>query len=330
MTLSELLGVVKNAIKQSLFKVEGKVEVDFPDVQRVELVNPSAPTETVEVSNLPALEESFSKAVFELGDNLITKLEELQKVIPEDKTSKITEKIEKLGKSLGKDLDLSKVIKGLSDIKNGIDGIEIPKNEVDLKPILTEIKRLGELIPDLSEYSKYGEFKVLLNPEQLKQLIKAFNVSLAVSGSGGGNQYTAGDSITGGTGPLIMGKSDSTGVATPIRVKETSGKVVVTLDGNSSVLAQGTFTTGSKSGIGTSQVQLVSSGSNSMALTIQADISNTGTVYVGKTGVTAGTNDATDGYPLLAGDSLDIYYNAPANVYLIASAAGQKVYWMSN
>lgn len=185
MTLSELLGVVKNAIKQSIFKVEGRVDVDFPEVQRVEIVNPSEPTETVEVSNLPALEESFSKAVFELSNNLVSSLEALQKAIPEDKTSKITEKIEKLGKSLGKDLDLSKVIKGLSDIKNGIDGIEIPKNEVDLKPILTEIKRLGELIPDLSEYSKYGEFKVLLNSEQLKQLIKAFNVSIATTTGGG-------------------------------------------------------------------------------------------------------------------------------------------------
>lgn len=330
MTLSELLGVVKNAIKQSIFKVEGKVDVDFPEVQKVEIVNPSEPSETVEVSNLSTLAESFSKVVLELNNNLINSLDGLKNLIPKDKTSEITNKIEKLSKSLSKDLDLSSVIKGLSDVKKGIDRIEIPKNEVDLKPILTEIKRLGELIPDLSEYSKYGEFKVLLNPEQLDKLVKALNVSLAVSGGGGGNQYTAGDSITGGVGPLIMGKSDSTGVATPIRVKETTGKMVVTLDGNSSVLAQGTFTTGSKSGIGTSQVQLVSSGSNSMALTIQADISNTGTVYVGKTGVTAGTTDATDGYPLLAGDSIDIYYNAPANVYLIASAAGQKVYWMSN
>lgn len=188
MTLSEILGVAKNAIKQSLFKVEGKVEVDFPDIQRVELVNPSAPTETVEVSNLPALEESFSKAVFELGDNLIRSLEELQKSIPEDKTSKITEKIEKLGKLLeksNKDLDLSKIIKGLSDIKKGIDGIEIPKTELDLKPVLEQIKQLGELIPDLSDYTKYGEFKVLLNPEQLDKLVKALNVSVSMSGGGG-------------------------------------------------------------------------------------------------------------------------------------------------
>lgn len=184
MTLSEILGVAKNAIKQSLFKVEGKVEVDFPDIQRVEITNPSAPTETVEVSNLPALEESFSKAVFELGDNLIRSLEELQKSIPEDKTSKITEKIEKLGKSLGKDLDLSKVIKGLSDVKKAVDGIEIPKTELNLKPVLEQIKQLGELIPDLSDYAKYGEFKVLLNSGQLDKLVKALNVSITATGGG--------------------------------------------------------------------------------------------------------------------------------------------------
>lgn len=129
---------------------------------------------------------------------------------------------------------------------------------------------------------------------------------------------------------LVSGKSDVTGVATPIRVKETTGKVVVTLDGNSSVLSQSTFTTGATSSIGTSQVQLVATGTNSMALTIKADPSNTGIVYVGKTGLTAGTTDATDGFPLWAGDSLDIYFNTLSSVYLIASASSQKVWWMAN
>lgn len=142
---------------------------------------------------------------------------------------------------------------------------------------------------------------------------------VVVGGTPGTNDYV-----------IIAGKSDSTGVLTPVRVKETTGKMVVTLDGNSSVLAQSTFTTGALSSIGTTQVQLVSSGTNSMALTIKADPTNTGIVYVGKTGLTAGTTDATDGFPLWAGDSVDIFIATLSNVYLIASASGQKVWWMSN
>lgn len=63
-----------------------------------------------------------------------------------------------------------------------------------------------------------------------------------------------------------------------------------------------------------------------VGVSIKADTDNTGVVYVGGAGVTAGTADATDGYPLYAGES-HVWYVQYANLLrVIASAASQKIY----
>ena len=62
---------------------------------------------------------------------------------------------------------------------------------------------------------------------------------------------------------------------------------------------------------------------------IKASISNTGVVYVGNSDVTAGTTDATDGFPLSAGDSLFLEYKRADEIYVIGSAANQIVYWIA-
>lgn len=68
-------------------------------------------------------------------------------------------------------------------------------------------------------------------------------------------------------------------------------------------------------------------------LWIKAAEANTGNIHVGFANtVTAGTNGATDGYQLDAGDEVVIpkyVTNDASNVWLIASAADQKVYWMA-
>ena len=63
---------------------------------------------------------------------------------------------------------------------------------------------------------------------------------------------------------------------------------------------------------------------------ICAGHNNTGVVYVGKSGVTAGTNESTDGFPLNAGDSLVIEVSNVNLIYLIADAENQKVFWVAS
>lgn len=64
---------------------------------------------------------------------------------------------------------------------------------------------------------------------------------------------------------------------------------------------------------------------------IKADRTNTGVVYVGKANtVTAGTTDATDGWPLDPGEAATFDVNNPNLLYVIGSANNQVVYWWAN
>lgn len=65
-------------------------------------------------------------------------------------------------------------------------------------------------------------------------------------------------------------------------------------------------------------------------VTLKADITNTGIIYVGNSDVTAGTTAATDGFPLSAGETLTLEVNNPNLLYAIASANNQKIYWVAN
>jgi len=90
--------------------------------------------------------------------------------------------------------------------------------------------------------------------------------------------------------------------------------------------------TGAKSSIGTSAVALTSTSNPiSYKVGIRAASGNSGTVYVGlSSAVTAGSSDTTDGFPLAAGEYTELTRSAVSDttgVYLIASGAGQKVFW---
>ena len=65
-------------------------------------------------------------------------------------------------------------------------------------------------------------------------------------------------------------------------------------------------------------------------VTIKAYDGNLGTVYVGLVGVTAGTAEATDGFPLAAGESVTIEVTNVNLIYVIASIANQLIYWIAS
>lgn len=64
---------------------------------------------------------------------------------------------------------------------------------------------------------------------------------------------------------------------------------------------------------------------------VRAATTNAGIVYVGtRENLTAGTADATDGYPLSAGDTVFIPCDAESEVRAIASATSQKLFFLSH
>lgn len=63
---------------------------------------------------------------------------------------------------------------------------------------------------------------------------------------------------------------------------------------------------------------------------IVAAAANSGVVYIGaRSTLTPGNANGTDGFPLAAGESIFIPYAKETDVYMIASAVGQKVYFVS-
>lgn len=102
--------------------------------------------------------------------------------------------------------------------------------------------------------------------------------------------------------------------------------------GGGSTLPQVTrFPHGAKSSVGGTAVQMTTNTiKTTTGVIIKAATTNTGIVYVGDdSAVTANAVDGTDGFPLTAGESITLPILDASTIYLIASAAGQKVFWVA-
>jgi len=89
--------------------------------------------------------------------------------------------------------------------------------------------------------------------------------------------------------------------------------------------------TGRKSSIGTSAVAVMSTGVKARrGVQITAPADNGSTVYIGNSSaVTADSADGTDGYPVIAGETVVIPTRNPDLLYAIAeSGSDNKVWWM--
>ena len=115
---------------------------------------------------------------------------------------------------------------------------------------------------------------------------------------------------------------------------EAQDKMEVNPDGsinaNTSSATQTTFTTGAKSSIGTTAVQMTTSSVPvSFGVLVKAATANSGRVYVGSSdAVTNGSADATDGFELKSGEGILLEVDNANRLYVIASASGQKVFWV--
>ncbi len=89
------------------------------------------------------------------------------------------------------------------------------------------------------------------------------------------------------------------------------------------------FDHGRASSVGTTAAALTSNSTHAAkGVQLKAAAANTAVVYVGNSDVTADSADATDGFPLQSSDSLFLPINDPSKIFVIASAANQKVFFL--
>lgn len=90
-----------------------------------------------------------------------------------------------------------------------------------------------------------------------------------------------------------------------------------------------TFDHGAKSSISTTALQLIVASTPAVkGVVVKAAAANAGKVFVGNSDVTNGSADATDGLELSAGESATVPVDNANKIWVIGSAASQKVFFM--
>ena len=90
------------------------------------------------------------------------------------------------------------------------------------------------------------------------------------------------------------------------------------------------FLTGRKSSIGTTALQMTTNATKAdRGVQITASAGNSATIYVGLSNVTGDAADATDGFPLAAGESILVPVRDARLIYVLASTGtNSKVFFM--
>lgn len=83
--------------------------------------------------------------------------------------------------------------------------------------------------------------------------------------------------------------------------------------------------------VGTTRIQLNNDNTTKLTrgIQIRADGANTGLIYVGTAPVTANTNPESDGFPIAANEGIFLPIKHMDIVYVIATVAGQKLFWLA-
>lgn len=191
-----LLTGIRSALKET-FNIKGSVEVsNFPEIHRVEVINPQEPTETVKVSNLIDYKEYFTKIIGELI--------KVPKDIKTADYTPIIKALQEVVRTLEADkVDYSPIILA---IESAVKELKIEYPEVDYSEIINTIKNIKQF--DLSSYLYKGELPVIINEKQIKKLVEAFGkktgqVVAAMSGGGNVNVTSLPKSIQGPGNPSI-------------------------------------------------------------------------------------------------------------------------------
>lgn len=222
---------------------------------------------------------------------------------------------------------------------------------------LASIKTNTDKIPALGQALAAASVPVVLTAAQLSTLTPLSTIAVTQSGTwdevginDSGNSITVDYATTGSgtaTGALrVELPTNGTGVIATVgavtaitnalpagsnaigKLAANSGVDIGDVDVTSAVSA--TIDHGSNLDIDTSAEQITSTSfACKFGVTIKADITNTGIVYIGNSDVTASGTAATDGFPLSAGESLTLEVTNSNIPYAIASSNNQKVYWVA-
>lgn len=142
-------------------------------------------------------------------------------------------------------------------------------------------------------------------------------VSLAQIGA---NTVSSGNGAS-GTGVLRVAQvSDGTGRLATLDTVTLVSSVTTTVIGGQ----------GENADIDTAAEQITTSSvAAKFGVRVMANPTNSGIIYIGTSAVTADSADATDGYPLYAGDSIFLPVNNANLVYAIASVNNQALRWIA-
>lgn len=224
--------------------------------------------------------------------------------------------------------------KTLTEIKGAI-----KEKNIDLEPLQTDIseavkkidhslKKIGDAIV----ISKIDEVKVKNAIEILKpSWLPKFEISLDPITSFFNEIKNLLKKIT-EKETIVLPVNNGRILVEVDRVGSGGGNPIVTshLAREETLAPQETIYNGAKSSIGVSALQMTTTSIvTKKGVLIKAANGNTGIVYVGKSGLTAGMVDATDGFELGAGESVTVPVDNANKVYVIASTTAQKVYWMA-
>ena len=90
-----------------------------------------------------------------------------------------------------------------------------------------------------------------------------------------------------------------------------------------------TFKTGRIADVNASAVQMTTDTTKGdYGVIVRAGSGNSGKLYIGNSsGVTANSADATDGFPLSAGESVVVKVRSPDQIYVIADGANNDDLW---
>ena len=201
-----------------------------------------------------------------------------------------SELLKKLQDKKQDDTEVKKTNKLLGDVIEAVHSIELETNDVDVSELPKITKTLLALQKDLKSKTNADIVKQLSEiVEKLDSLKVVFPKTFKLD-----EMQLRALKPKGGTSNIFGG---------PVLTKDLEGVGDVT--------------------VGTSQVEIAITG-RPTSIRIQADVSNTNTIYIGKTGVLSdGTNDFVR---LAAGDEVIIDYNDITNaLYAISDAAAQTI-----
>lgn len=136
-------------------------------------------------------------------------------------------------------------------------------------------------------------------------------------------------------GDIEIGAVELKDYSSTNRAAVTASNELKVLDSNSEQIEEAvkpasSFDHGAKSSISTTAVQITTvSTSTTKGVLVKAANANTGIIYVGNADVTRGTADLTDGMEIAAGEGTTVLVDNANKVYVIGSASGQKVFWLT-